>query len=182
MTAISHMTAEELLASPQYEKHCELVKGELIMMAPAGGGHGRITHRVVLRVGNFIDAQKRGEGIAAETGFLLSRDPDTVRAPDFAFIPSDRIPPGGIGPKFITVVPGLVIEVLSPGDSAMAVAEKIDDWAAFGVDEIWVVNPKLKTVTVHLPGKDPHTLRMGESLAPGGALTGLTLPVADIFN
>jgi Uma2 family endonuclease len=182
MTIASNlMTAEELFASPQYDKHCELVNGELIMMAPAGGGHGNLTHRLAMRLGNFIDHHKLGEGLAAETGFIVSRDPDTVRASDFAFIPKDRIPPEGISEKFLTLIPALVVEVLSPHDHAIAVTEKIENWLRFGVDQVWILNPKLKTLTVHTPTRDPHTFRTTDTLDATPILPGFNLPLTDLF-
>jgi Uma2 family endonuclease len=176
------MTAEELFASPEYEKHCELVNGELITMAPAGGEHGIITIHITLLVGDFIWKRRLGKCVAAETGFILSRHPDTVRAPDFAFIPKDRIPPEGISEKFLTLVPAIVIEVLSPRDHALGIADKIEDWVRFGVDEVWVVNPKLKTLTVHTATHDPHLLRVNDTFQGSPILPGFSLPIADIFS
>jgi Uma2 family endonuclease len=131
--------------------------------------------------GPLLEQRKLGECFAAETGFIVGRDPDTVRAPDYAFIPKERIPEGGITKKFLTTVPSVVIEILSPGDAAVDVEEKIGEWLEFGVDEVWVVNPKRRTVTVHAQGRDAHVVRSGEVLEGTGALAGFSLRVAELF-
>ncbi len=78
-------------------KRAELVRGDLIVMTPAGGRHGQVAHRIGLVVGNHVLDRNLGRVFAAETGFLLQRDPDTVRAPDVAFVAGDRLQGGGSG-------------------------------------------------------------------------------------
>src|SRR5947209_4850435 len=90
------MTAEELLVLPDDGMRHELIEGELRTMAPAGGPHGRIGSRFSIAVGSYIYANDLGETFLAETGFVVRRGPDTVRAPDFAFIRRERMPAGGL--------------------------------------------------------------------------------------
>ena len=87
----NHMTADELASLPDDGNRRELVDGVLHMMSPAGGRHGRIAGRLFLRIGNHVEQGKLGEVFAAETGYLLSQDPDTVRAPDVSFVSSERL-------------------------------------------------------------------------------------------
>jgi Uma2 family endonuclease len=182
MTLSQLMTADELFASSKYKKHCELINGELRMMSPAGGQHGSITINIAVALTVFIRQHNLGIALAAETGFLLTQNPDTVRAPDFAFIPATRIPAEGISPKFLTIIPALVVEVLSPNDHAIAISEKIEDWLKFGVDQVWVVNPKLKNISIHTADNNPAVLREGDILNGGAILPGFSHPVADIFR
>lgn len=79
------ITAEQLATMPSDGKRYELVKGVLSTMSPAGGRHGRIAGRVFKLLANHVDDHQLGCTFAAETGFLIARDPDTVRAPDAAF-------------------------------------------------------------------------------------------------
>src|SRR5438132_13941464 len=118
------MTAEELLVLPDDGMRHELIEGELRTMAPAGGPHGAEGWFLCMSVGNHIIANRLGQGFLAETGFVLRRDPDTVRAPDFAFIRNERMPAGGLEPGYIPLPPDLVLEVVSPGDPAAEVREK----------------------------------------------------------
>jgi Uma2 family endonuclease len=175
------MTADELLALPKGKDRYELVKGELITMPPAGEEHGEIANNISFLLTAFIRANQLGKTYAAETGFVLARDPDTVRGPDFAFVPNDRIPPGAPSKKFSKLVPALVLEVLSPGDSVIEVEEKIEDWLGFGVDEVWIANPRRKAVTIYATGHDPHTVRNGEVIRGSGILAGFSHPVAELF-
>jgi Uma2 family endonuclease len=109
-------TAEQLLQAAGLGR-CELVRGELIMMTPAGFRHGCIASTINRVLGNFISQRGLGVVTGAETGFQIGRNPDTVRAPDVAFIGADRVPeskPAGYFPG----APDLAVEVLSPGDRA----------------------------------------------------------------
>ncbi len=182
MTQLSLMTAEELFNSPQKQKHCELVHGELITMAPSNPEHGAITFNVAGLLRNFIRKNKLGAGFGAETGFILARNPDTVRAPDCAFICKDRIPKEGLPRKFWSIAPDLVVEVLSPSDSASDVNEKIDEWLAAGTRLIWVIDPKTKKVTVYTPNRQPTILRITDSLSGEEILPGFDLPIVELFE
>ncbi|HLF97622.1 MAG TPA: Uma2 family endonuclease, partial [Methylococcaceae bacterium] len=88
--------AEDLLRLPDDGMRHELVLGELRTMAPAGANHGNLAMAVALSLGNFVRERHLGRVFAAETGFILARDPDTVRAPDVAFIRQDRLEQTGI--------------------------------------------------------------------------------------
>src|SRR5215470_7172623 len=95
-TTTSLMTAEELFQLPDDGCRYELVEGGLIRMPPAGGEHGDVTMNVGFLLKEYVKAHKLGVVSAAETGFVLQRSPDTVRAPDAAFVTKERIPPGGV--------------------------------------------------------------------------------------
>ena len=153
-------TAEDLLAASELGS-CELVRGMLMMMSPAGFEHGVITQRISASLHVYVAARRLGVVTAAETGFLLARAPDTVRAADVAFVAESRLPSGRtVG--FFEGAPDLAVEVLSPSelrdDAARARAtDKVADWLAAGCLEVWSVDPGSRTVTV-------HTTRRGSSL------------------
>src|SRR5437764_14513452 len=129
-TITTPMTAEELYDLPTDHLRHELVRGELTTMPPTSGEHGASTFNIALLLGAFIKAHDLGVGAGAETGFLIGRNPDTVRAPDCAFVSKARIPSGGVPKKYWPMAPDLAVEVLSPSDSAGEVLEKIADWLA----------------------------------------------------
>ena len=84
-------TSKELECLPSNGKRLELVKGKVYEMAPAGGRHGYappVRHRYYASECYMCGMNDLGHVFAAETGFILRRDPDTVRAPDVAFISS----------------------------------------------------------------------------------------------
>ena len=108
-------TAEDLLRFREPGKTAELVRGVLIVREPPGTGHGARAARLTLRVGAFVERHNLGEVFAQDTGFKIERDPDTVRAPDVAFVVRERlaqIPPEG----YAELAPDWVAEIVSPSD------------------------------------------------------------------
>src|SRR2546427_12350776 len=85
------MTATDLRHVRIPEKPAELVRGKLVVRDPAGLRHGRVAMDLARRLADHVDARGLGQVYAAETGFALARDPDTVRAPDIAFIRGNRL-------------------------------------------------------------------------------------------
>jgi Uma2 family endonuclease len=140
MPARALLTAEELLRLNLPNKRTELVRGMLVIREPAGYQHGDVAARLLVAIGSHVQQHGLGRVFAAETGFTLARRPDTVRAPDVAFISGARLPdkpPRG----FAEMAPDLAVEVLSPDDYAPEVLEKVADWLKAGSRLIWVVDP-----------------------------------------
>ena len=134
------MTAEELLRLNLPDKRTELVRGVLVVREPAGYHHGEVAARLLVAIANHVYANDLGRVFAAETGFTLARKPDTVRAPDVAFISTSRLPdppPRG----FAELAPDLAVEVLSPDDRPGEVLTKVGDWLNAGARVVWVVDP-----------------------------------------
>ena len=125
------MTADELLHVRIPDKRVELVRGRLVVREPAGLRHGRVAMDLARLLANYVDDRGMGRAYAAETGFTVARDPDTVRALDVAFIRRDRLPdPEPLG--FPDLAPDLVVEVLSPGDRAGEILATVADWLSAG--------------------------------------------------
>jgi Uma2 family endonuclease len=120
------VTAEELLALPKGKFRYELIEGELRQMSPAGHEHGRIGMQLAVPLGHYIKNQKLGKLYLAETGFKLRSNPDTVRAPDIAFIRQERVKQAGSVSGYWNGAPDLSVEVVSPGDTIGEVEEKVD--------------------------------------------------------
>jgi Uma2 family endonuclease len=171
-------TAEQLLEAGDIGR-CELIRGELRMMIPAGDEHGRITGKLTCAVGNHVISRQLGVFHGAETGFTLSRDPDTVRAPDVAFTRAERVAPPVRG--FVPAAPDLAVEVLSPDDRPGYVRDKVAEWLEAGTLAVWVVDPRERTVTVHEPQQTPLVLGETDSLSGGDVLPGFELALHDIF-
>lgn len=150
------LTADELLYVRIPNKRFELVKGVLVVREPPGGRHGRIAMNVALQLANHVRTHDLGVVYAAETGFTLAHNPDTVRAPDVAFVRRERLPtPEPVG--YPDLAPDLVVEVLSPRDRPGEVMARIADWLSAGARLIWVVDPDRRVV----PG---FSCRLGEVL------------------
>ena len=180
-TDLQLMTADELLALPRDGFRSELVNGELKKMSPAGHNHGRLTMRLALPLGLYVQKRSLGEVYAAETGFRLSSNPDTVRAPDIAFVRQDRVNAVGTGKGYWPGAPDLAVEVLSPSDTVGEVEEKVSEWLTAGTIEVWVISPKLHTVTVYRSPHDVSVLTANDMLEGGDVLPGFQIEVKAIF-
>ncbi len=178
-TAITITTAQQLFQANLHER-CELVRGELRMMSPSGAAHGAVVVNVTLHLGSFVKANDLGRVFGAETGFIIARDPDSVRAPDVAFVRQTRLE-GGIPAQFFPGAPDIAVEVLSPSDSASKVHEKAEDWLRAGCQEVWLVDPQRKTVSkCTLSGSS--VLHAPQETIISDLLPGFQLPVAELFK
>ena len=131
-TTLQPMTADDLLRMPDDGFRYELVKGELRKMAPAGHEHGRVAIRFSWRLAQHVETNDLGAVYAAETGFLISTNPDTVRAPDVAFVSRKRIEGVKKAEGYWPGAPDLAVEVVSPGDTYTEVEEKAIEWLEAG--------------------------------------------------
>ena len=179
---LQRSTANELFEMPHDGFRYELVKGELRKMSPSGSEHGAIVINITLLLGSYVKANRLGVCFGAETGFKIASDPDTVRAPDMAFIRRERIPEGGITKKFWPGAPDLAVEVLSPGDTRAEVAEKVEDWLQAGALAVWVINPRRRSVSVHCSTTDVTHLSEADELDGGGVVPGFRCKVSEIFD
>lgn len=175
------MTADQLFQFHPKERS-ELVAGELRMMSPAGWKHGKIVHRLQMILGNYVDEHDLGDVFGAETGFLISRDPDTVRGPDVAFISRENLPGKEPAQAYWPGSPDLAVEVLSPGDKTGEVDEKIEDWIQAGIKLLWIVDPKLRTITVYRSLTDVATKTAVDILEGEHVVPGFRCLVSDIFS
>ena len=175
------VTAEELLDMPDDGFMYELVRGELRKMAPASYEHGTVSGNVFASLHAHVRNNGLGKVTAAETGFLLSTNPDTVRAPDAAFVSRERDAAARPVSGFFPGPPDLAVEVISPNDRYTEVYEKVDEWLEAGAGMVVVVNPRNRTATVRVAGMNPVILREGDTLDGGDVVPGWRMPVADIF-
>jgi len=175
------MTAEELFELPDDGMRHELVEGELRTMTPAGESHGWVALKIGARILDHVEREALGRAYAAETGFLLQRGPDTVRAPDVAFVAADRLTSQPL-PGFAELAPDLVVEVVSPSDRASEVSAKAAMWLDAGARLVWVVDPQARLAAVHHPGGLGIVLREDGALDGEDVLPGFRLPLADLFR
>ncbi len=175
------ITADEFLKLPDDGFRHELVRGEVITMSLPGGRHGKISLQIGRLIANHVELSKLGDCYAAETGFLIGRDPDTVRGADVAFVRSERLPLITNPNKHVPFAPDLAVEVLSPSDRSDEVTEKVQAWLTAGSREVWTVDPSARTVTVHRPGAEPITLTENEKIVGGEVVPGFKCNVGDFF-
>jgi Uma2 family endonuclease len=181
MSDTTHLvTAEELEKLPDDDHRYELVEGRVIRMSPTGVVHGRIVARIGARLTVHVDA--RGLGLVlTEVGFRLSSSPDTVRAPDLAFIRRERLPEAGLPRGFWQGPPDLAVEVLSPDDRPSDVRTKVAEYLTHGVPLVVVINSDERTVTAHRGSAPPVTLGPADLLDLDDVVQGFSCEVQDIF-
>jgi Uma2 family endonuclease len=181
-TATRPTTADELLRMPHDGFRYDLVEGELRKMSPPGSVHGFITVEVTVRLGDYVSRNKLGGVFAAETGFRIDRDPDTVLAPDVAFVRKARLEVTGLPDAYYPEAPALVVEVVSPGDTAEEVEDKMRRWFGAGVELGWVIYPKGRTVTVYRGLDDIRVLDSDDMLDGNSVVPGFSCRVGDLFS
>jgi Uma2 family endonuclease len=174
-------TADGLFYMPDDGMRHELVLGEHRMMPPPGFEHGRVAQTVGGLL--FAHAHQTGSGVvvAAETGFLLSSDPDTLRAPDAAFIAKERVDRAGRIEKYWPGAPDLAVEVISHSDSFREVRDKVLAWLAAGSIAVLVLDPPKRTATVYRGQGDAHVYGAKDTLDLSDAIPDFSVGVAELF-
>jgi Uma2 family endonuclease len=179
MVATKPMTAEELIALPKDGFRYELKAGELYKTMPAGEEHGFTAMAFGRRLAQFVETNSLGRVYAAETGFKLATDPDTVLAPDVTFVRQEKLTQVQKG--YPSVVPDLAVEVISPYDVYTEVEDKVKEWLEYGVTVVVVVNPRQRTVKVHRSITDVLILTEQDVLRLEEILPGWQLDIKALF-
>ena len=183
MTTRTLMTAEEFAELP-HDEPCrrDLVEGEVWTMASASTRHGLVANRLNTRISVYVEEHALGLTFAAETGFTLRRNPDTVLGGDISFVRAERLTPADIPDSgFMQIAPDLVAEIVSPGDRAGEIAKKVELYLRARVCLIWVVDPRRRTVKVHRPGSVERTLNAGDVLDGEDVLPGFSLQLESLW-
>jgi len=177
-TAERLYTIEEL---PDIPDCYELVDGELIMMmSPAGPLHGYLVVKLSTVLNAYIEEKNLGMVFGEQTGFILTRRPDTVRAPDIAFVSEARLPPLGDG--YFQGPPDLAVEILSPSNRPSAMQRKIDQYFTAGTRLVWVIDFRKRTIVVHAPRRTPITLHESDALDGEDVIPGFHYEIAQLFS
>ncbi len=179
---VTKLTARDLLEMADEGKGFELVDGALVEKA-MGIRSSAVNRRVSKHLGNFVDERGLGEVLESEGGYqCFSPDSNRVRKPDVSFVRRDRLPAGGLPEGWFRIPPDIAVEVVSPGDAAYDVEEKLADYRSAGIPLIWVVFPNRRTVHIYSGGNEvPAILHESDELTGGEILPGFACKVADLF-
>jgi Uma2 family endonuclease len=181
MSTTTHlMTADELINLPHGQHRYELVKGELLTMSLSGGEHGAISATVAYLLVGYVKAHNLGIVCGAETGFQLEHDPDTVLAPDAAFIGRERFVKHPKG--FWSGPPDLAVEVISPSERKSKVEQKTAKWLSFGARAVWLINPQNRTVEIVSANADRRLFHESDELHDDEVIPGFRVLVSVIFG
>jgi Uma2 family endonuclease len=172
------VTAEELL---DFSEDYELIEGKLVQVPPANAQHGSVSNRLAFYLTAHALNPRMGEVFSQDTGFILQRNPDTVRAPDVAFVAQERLQKP-LPAAFSEVMPDLVAEVASPGDRPVEVQERVQAWLRAGVRLIWVVYPVAQSVAAFYADGQTQEFAADSDLTRQPVLPGFRCRVADLFR
>jgi len=174
------LTLEEYLQLPEEDwPFSELVRGRLVREPQTGYVHGRVQSAIMAALSAHIGGAGLPVRCVGPMGFVLQRNPDTVRGPDVAVV---RQSPPLLPSGFIEGSPLLAVEIVSPSNRAGEIQAKVQDYLAAGATIVWVVYPRTAEVAVHRSGAPPVRLGRGDALDGGEVLPGFRLAVAELFD
>src|SRR3989454_315991 len=170
------MRAEEVERISIPGKVTELVRGRLVVREPPGTWHGAISAKLTYLLVGFVHHQGLGLVFGQDTGFKIGSDPDTVRAPDVAFVARERV--GVIGERgYAELAPDLLAEILSPDDRPAEVLAKVADWFAAGTKLVWLVDAWRAEESVYLSDRTLYDFRKAGSRHGVGQPPGFHQPL-----
>jgi Uma2 family endonuclease len=129
-------------------------------------------------LGDFVYRNRLGVVFAQDTGFHIASDPDTVRAPDVAYLAESRA--GAVQDRgYARTAPDLVAEIVSPDDRPAEVRAKVRDWLTAGVKLVWVIDPRGRVADVYRP--DGTVVASARQLSGEDVLPGFSCEVDDLL-
>ena len=185
------LMAEDLWKRADDGYRYELIKGELRKMPPAGFEYGIRAAKIGRYLDAHVEKYQLGYVCGAETGFKISQNPDTVRAPDAAFVCQAAIDQQGVPKGYWEGAPDLAVEIISPNDTYTEVVEKVETWLTAGCAMVWVINSHQQTVEVYrlaeASSQQPAgayckiVLSGNDTLYGGDVIEGFQCQIQDIF-
>lgn len=173
------LTADELEQMPDDDSvQIELDEGELITMPPAAMDHAYFASEIAAILRACVKQHRLGRIYVGEPGFRLS--PDTVRAPDVAFVRQQRL--SEIHAKgFGRGAPDLAVEIFSPSDSVRQLMRKVNQYFAAGCHTVWIVYAEKREVQVLESSGADRLLTGADALEAPELLPGFSVPISELF-
>ena len=195
------MSLAAFMALPDDGNLHEFVRGEVRVMPPPKGRHGRVETALLAAIDRYLDERARALGwdpahgldardrlvgfvAGGEFGmqFSVPDDPNQVRGADGVYVPAEQYARVAWDEQtYFPEVAHLVIEVISPSETATDVAEKVQDYLAGGARRVWCVYPRLRTVHIHDADGPTRVVRWDSNVTDEELLPGLALPLKAIF-
>ena len=175
------VTANDLLTLEMPGKSTELVRGKLVVRGAPSTYHGRVQGSLHVLVGSYVRTHALGAVFGQDTGFKIASDPDTVRAPDLAFV--DRARAAHIARRgYAALAPDLVAEILSPDDRPGEVLAKVGDWLEAGVRLAWVIDPDRRVASVYRDDGSVMTVASDADVDGEAVLPGFSFRLSELFD
>ena len=175
------MTAAEFAKTGPETDGFELVRGELVRMPPTAERYGQVTAKIVYLLTSYTIKVGKGFVTCNDSGLITERDPDTVRGVDTMVFLNPK-PRKKSQSGYSVEPPDLAVEVRSPSQSWKDMMDKVVEYLRMGGRMAWVVDPKVKRVTVFTQDHEPQTFAAENELDGGEVLPGFRCRVADFFE
>jgi|SRR5579871_3028802 len=179
LTPPTLVTPEDLLSLPDGDSY-ELVDGKLVERH-MGLESSKIALRIAFLIARFLQDTKLGELFGSDASYqCFPQYPGEVRRADLTFIRQGRFEGGRLPKGHCKIPPDLAVEVISPGDLAYDVEEKVSMYLKAGVRSVWVVYPPTQVVRVHRRGAVTE-LTTDDTIAEPELLPDFECKVAEFF-
>ena len=175
------MTAEQLATVDMPGKSLELIRGRLVVREPPFTDHGIVSGNLLYFLSVFVRKNKLGVVCAQDTGFKIESNPDTVRAPDVAYLSKDRASAVNLR-SYAAVAPDLAAEVVSASDRRGELLSKVGAWLEAGTRLVWVIDPKRNEARVHRPDGSITIIAKNGVLEGEDVLPGFSCPLSDVLE
>ncbi len=162
------------------DRRTELVDGEVIDVPPAGEIHCHVIWLVVRLLNRYIDARGQGSLLLNDSGFVVSRNPGTVRGIDVLFFAESPTAP--LQKLYTARKPTLCVEVVSPSDRPGQLQKRVTQYLKAGVPLVWVVYPEIEAVVVHRPDAVAEVFPTDAELVAEPELPGFACRVSALFD
>jgi Uma2 family endonuclease len=157
----------------------ELVDGVLVEKA-MGLSESLLAGALIEVLRGFV--RPKNLGLVTAPDGMVRLAADLVRIPDVAFISWDRLPNRRVPTEPIPhLAPDLAVEVLSVGNTPGEMARKRQEYFRAGVQVVWQVDPRMRTVEVFTAPDQSTVLHETHLLEGGTVLPGFTLALQELF-
>lgn len=181
MTTPTRVSLEAFLAMPETEPASELIDGEVVQKVAPNIYHARLTTDLIFRIEQYCRAS--GEAFGANEARHVQWSEERVFVPDISFYARSRtrevMAAGTTRP--VDVPPDFAIEVLSPGTTYRATAERAAFFMRAGTRLLWIVDPEDESIAVHRPGEPVAFYRAPAIIDAKPVLSAFALDVAALF-
>lgn len=176
------MTAEEFAERYIGVPGVELERGRVIRLPPAGPDHSRTTTNASFLLESWARRRKIGRVFTGEAGIITGRGPDSVRGMDCAYYSYTRVTKGKLPKSFFDSPPELVVEVYGKGGTWRRLLRKADEYLRMGVDRVWLLDPRDRSLTVCRRDAEPVKLVETDLIRDRQILPGFAHKVAEFFE
>jgi Uma2 family endonuclease len=161
------------------DQEYEIVAGQPEEKIVGGARHGGVGVRLIVRLAGHVEANQLGGVYGPDTTFQIG---ENQRIPDVAFVSAARLPAAGEPEGIWPMAPDLAVEIISPNDLYEKVISKVEEYLASGVQQVWLISPEHKTVTIYHAPTHTTILREADDLVSEELLPGFRCRIADLFR